>query len=196
MKKDENEKIIRLQSKLTIIGVHKHYTKYDSYAFKQNEVLMDKPIYLGFAIVELSIFLTYETYYDNIQPYFGEKKKRIQYLDTDSLVLSVSTKDILKDLKNFVDSLDFSKLNESHEVFSSKNRKVLGRYKTKTPKSISTDEFVALRSKCYAIKCGVDSKNKLKGISKSQTKVIKFEEKYNCLFGGKFQHECDNYLIR
>ena len=33
-------------------------------------------------------------------------------------------------------------------------------------------------------------------ISKSQSKNIKFEEYYNCLFGGKCQQECDNYIIR
>ena len=38
-----------------------------------------------------------------------------------------------------------------------------------------------------AFKCGSDIKNKLKGISKSQSKIIKFEEYYNCLFGGKYQ---------
>ena len=48
----------------------------------------------------------------------------------------------------------------------------------------------------YAFKCGDDSTNKLKGISKSQSKNIKFEEYYNCLFGGKYQQECYNYLIR
>ena len=48
----------------------------------------------------------------------------------------------------------------------------------------------------YAFKCGDDSKNKLKGISKSQSKHIIIEEIYNCLFGGKYQQECDNYLIR
>ena len=47
----------------------------------------------------------------------------------------------------------------------------------------------------YAFKCGDDSKNKLKGFFKSQSRNIKFEEYYNCLFGGKHQQECDNYLI-
>ena len=47
----------------------------------------------------------------------------------------------------------------------------------------------------YAFKCVVYSKKKLKGISKSQSKVIKFEENYNCLFGGKYQEECNNYIL-
>ena len=48
----------------------------------------------------------------------------------------------------------------------------------------------------YAFKCGDDSKNKLKDISKSQSKNIKFEEYYNCLIGGKYQQECDKCFIR
>ena len=48
----------------------------------------------------------------------------------------------------------------------------------------------------YAFKCGNESKNKLKGISKSQSKHIKFEEYYNCLFDGEYQRECNNYIIR
>ena len=48
----------------------------------------------------------------------------------------------------------------------------------------------------YAFKCDDDSKNKLKGISKSQSKIIKFEDFYNYLFGGNYQQECDNYIIR
>ena len=42
--------------------------KYDSYSFKQFEVLMDKPFYLGFAVLDLSKLLMYETYYDKLQP--------------------------------------------------------------------------------------------------------------------------------
>ena len=50
IKKDDTDKIIKQQSKVTFNGIHKSYENYDSYTFKQNEVLMDKPIYLGFAI--------------------------------------------------------------------------------------------------------------------------------------------------
>ena len=48
----------------------------------------------------------------------------------------------------------------------------------------------------YAFKCGDDNKIELKGICKSQSKNINFEEYYNCLFRGKNQQECDNYNIR
>ena len=37
--------------------------------------------------------------------------------------------------------------------------------------------------------------NNLKGISNTQTKSIKFEEYYNCLFDGDYQKECDKYII-
>ena len=42
-------------------GIHTSYTNYDSYTSKQNEVVTDKPIYLGFALLELSKLLMYET---------------------------------------------------------------------------------------------------------------------------------------
>ena len=48
----------------------------------------------------------------------------------------------------------------------------------------------------YAFKCGDDSNNKLKAVSKVQSKHNKFEEYYNCLFGGCYQKECDNYIVR
>ena len=48
----------------------------------------------------------------------------------------------------------------------------------------------------YAFKCGDDSKNKLKGVSKHQSEQIKFEEYYKCLFDGEYQKECDHYTIR
>ena len=196
VKKDDYREIVKQQSKLTFNGIHRSYQDYDSYTFKQNEVLMDKPIYLGFSVLELSKLLMYETYYDKLQPYFGQKNIQLHYMDTDSFVLSVNTKDIIQDLKNLEDIFDFSNLDKNHELFSNKNKKVIGKNKIETPKNIWIDEFVCLRSKMYAFKCGDDSKNKLKGISKSRSKNIKFEEYKKCLDGEEYQRECNNYIIR
>ena len=73
---------------------------------------------------------------------------------------------------------------------------VIEKFKNEIRKNIWINEFVCLRSKMYSLKCGDDNKIKFKGIPKSQSKHIKFEEYYNCLFGGEYQKECDNYLIR
>ena len=48
------KKIIKQQSKLTFNGILKSHEICDGYSFKQNEVEMDKPIYSGFAVLELS----------------------------------------------------------------------------------------------------------------------------------------------
>ena len=55
-------------------------------------------------------------------------------MDTDSFVLSVDTKDIIKDLKKLYEFFDPSILNESQELFSNKNKKVIGKFKNDTPK--------------------------------------------------------------
>ena len=117
-------------------------------------------------------------------------------MDTDSFVLSVNTKDIIMDLKMLENIFDFSNSDKNHELSSKTNEKVIGKFKIETPKNIWIDEFVCLRSKMYAFKCGDDSKNKLKGISKPYSKNIKFEDYSNCLFGGEFQQECDNNILR
>ena len=97
---------------------------------------MDKPIYLGFSVSGLSKLVMYETYYDKLQPYFKQEKIQLHYLDTDSLVLSVNAKDIIKDSKNLEDIFDFSNLVENHELFSNKNKKVLGQFKIETLQNI------------------------------------------------------------
>ena len=84
---------------------------------------MDKGIYLGLDVLELSKLHMYETYYDKLQPYFGQENNQLYYIDTDAFVLSVNTEDIIKDLKKLEDMFDFSNLDERHELFSNKNKK-------------------------------------------------------------------------
>ena len=91
-------------------------------------------------------------------------------METDSSVLIVNTKDIIENLKILEDFFDLINLNETHEKFSKK--KVIGKFKIETPENIWINEFIALRSKCYAFRCGDDRKNKFKGISQTHSKNI------------------------
>ena len=61
IKKGDIKKIIKQQSKLAFNGIQKSYENNDSYTFKKNGVVMDKAIYVGFAILELSKLHMYET---------------------------------------------------------------------------------------------------------------------------------------
>ena len=194
-KKNDTDKNIKQQSKISFNGIHKSYKNCDSYTYKQNEVLMDKPIYLGFAILELNKLLMYGRYYDKLQLCFRQEKFRLLYMDTDTFLFSVKTKDNIKDkiLGRFI--FDFSNLDKNHELYSNKNKRLIGFFKIETPKNIWIDEFVYIRCKMYAFKCGDDSKTKLKGITESQSKHIKFEEYKKCLEGKQYQIECNNSII-
>ena len=94
------------------------------------------------------------------------------------MILSMTPQNIINDLKNFQNFFDFSNLVENHEHFSEKNKRVIGKFKIETLGNIWIDEFVCLRSKAYSFECkdNIKSQNKIKGISKSQSKHIKFEE--------------------
>ena len=117
-------------------------------------------------------------------------------MDTGGFILSVYKKDIFRGLKDLEDMFDFSNLDEKHELFSNKNKKVIGKFKIETPKNIWIDEFIALRGKMYSFKCGDNSKNKLKDVSKSYSKNVRFEEYKKCLDNKIYRQECDNYIIR
>ena len=79
--KYEYKEMIKQQSKLTFTGIHKSYENGDSYSIRQKEVKMDKPFYLGLTVLELSKLLMYETYYNKLQPYFGQEKIQLNYID-------------------------------------------------------------------------------------------------------------------
>ena len=119
---------------------------------KKNEFLINKPIYLGFAVLEISKLLKYEIYYDKLQPDFVRECLQIHYMGTDSFDLGVNTKDIIRVSENLKVLFDFSWLNENHDLFSNRNKKVIKKFKKEHPKNIWIDEFVCLRSKMYSFK--------------------------------------------
>ena len=90
------------------------------------------------------------------------KKNQLHYMDCDNFVLSLKTQHVIKDLKKLENIFDFIDLDENHELFGNKNKKVIFKLKIETPKKIWISEFIALRSKMKAFKCGNDCNDKLK----------------------------------
>ena len=129
------------------------------------EVKMNKPIYLGQAILDISKTLTYEFWYDYIKPKYGDKA-RLCYMDTDSFVIHIKTEDFYKDIADDVErSFDTSNYDENYErpIPTGKNKKLIGLFKNELGGKIMI-EFCALRAKVYAYRLDDDTaKKKAKG---------------------------------
>ena len=83
-----------------------HTTKYFSEnlmatEMKKTKVKMNKPIYLGMSILDISKTLMYEFWYDYIKPKYQDKAK-LCYMDTDSFVIHIKTEDFYEDIANDV----------------------------------------------------------------------------------------------
>ena len=125
------DQIIKRQSKLSFKGIVNHYSEFSVYKYDKEKTVFDKPIYLGFSVLELSKLLMYEFYYHKLQPYYSSSVK-LHYMDTDSFILSIKTGDLINDLEYLKDDFDFSELDENHELYETINKKVIGKMKIET----------------------------------------------------------------
>ena len=102
-------KIVTTDKRRSILASEPNYhsTKYISkdlliMEMKKVEVKMNKPIYLGQAILDISKTLMYEFWYDYIMPKYGDKAG-LCYMDTDSFVMYIKTEDFYKDIAGDVE---------------------------------------------------------------------------------------------
>ena len=70
---------------------------------KKTKVKMNKPIYLGLSILEMSKTLMYEFWYDYMKPKYDDNVK-LCYMDTDSFIMKIKTNDFYKDISNNVEN--------------------------------------------------------------------------------------------
>ena len=68
------------------------------------KVVMNKPVYLGQAILDLSKIVMYEFHYDYMVPKCDLEKLKLCYMDTDSLVYDIKTEDFYEDIANDVEA--------------------------------------------------------------------------------------------
>ena len=64
---------------------------------------MNKPVYLGFSILELSKILMYEFWYDYVKPKYSEKAK-LCYMDTGSCTVYIKADAIYKGVAEDVET--------------------------------------------------------------------------------------------
>ena len=154
----------------------------------KTEITMNKPVYLGQAILDLSKMVMYEFHYDYMIPKYGSKVK-LCYMDTDSFVYRIETEDFYRDIAADVetrfDTSGHSK-DDNRPLPIGKNKKVIGLMKDELGGKIMT-EFVALRAKVYAYKKLEGGEDKrCKGTKKCVVaENLTFEDYKRCLFEGE-----------
>ena len=94
----------------------------------KTKVVMNKPVYLGQAILDLSKIVKYEFHYDYMKPKYGDNLT-LCYMDTDSLVYDIKTEDfyedIAGDIKERFDTSGYSK-EDARPLPIGENKKVIG----------------------------------------------------------------------
>ena len=129
------------------------------------KVVMNKPVYLGQTILDLSKIVMYEFHYDYIVPKYG-KKLDLCYMDKDSLIYKIEMEDFYKDIAEDVPArFDTSGYSPDRPLPIGLNKKVIGLMKDELGGEIMT-EFTTLRPKMYAFKTGSAESKKCKGIKK------------------------------
>ena len=109
---------------------------------KKTKVKMNKPIYLGFSILDLSKIVMYEFCFGYMKPNYVDNVK-LCYMDTDSFIIQIITEDFYEDIADDVEER-FDSSNYGYNRPKGKNKKVIG-----LMKELMT-EFAALRQKTYS----------------------------------------------
>ena len=110
-------------------------------------LMLNKPIYVGFSILDLSKLLMYKFHYEYIKNKFDAK---LLFTDTGSLVYEIKTEDVYEDFYQDKDLFDFSEYSSNSKFFNPVNKKVIDKMKEEFRRKIIS-EFVGLKSKMYSL---------------------------------------------
>ena len=136
---------------------------------KKARLVLNKPSYVGFSILDLSKTLMYDFHYNYIRKKYPDAK--LLFTDTDSLFYHIKAEDLYSDLYKDKERFDNSDYPKSSEFFFAENKKVIGKFKDEAAGDPIT-EFVGLKSKMYSYKTENKENKTAKGVKKN---VIKSE---------------------
>jgi len=161
----------------------------------KKNVIMNKPIAVGIAVLAWSKAIMYDMYYDVVKKKYGDNV-RMHYTDTDSMFLSIETEDLYKDIAEdleFAKYFDFKKYSDEHDLFNKfgnkeellkikkENKDVFGKFKDEA-EGKQIKECCFIRSKMYSYeKENGNEVQRLKGIPKVAMKDIRHKRYKECL---------------
>ena len=149
---------------------------------KEN-VVLNKPLYVGMAILDLSKLRMAEFHYDVMMKVFGPERAKMLFTDTDSFAYHIQSDDYISELTPYKKEFDSKGLNPDHPLFLKENIQVPGLMKDEFP-DWSLSEFVGCRAKMYSIKKYLLGKNEpdykkiAKGVVKSTIKKHLLHDHY------------------
>jgi len=150
-----------------------------------SEIFHDRPIYAGFAILELSKHFMFD-FYHNVLAKGSDFTIDLGMSDTDSFLFKVDNKTAFR--AHVYKFMDYSNFEPHHPYYNDKNKAKLGYFKDELAGKHYCEEFIGLKSKCYAMKLkelksdSVTEKKVCKGLGKVAIKNrMKFENYKNCL---------------
>ena len=109
---------------------------------------MNRPIHVGFAILDLSKYLMYDFQYNTWMKKYP--KSTLLFTDTDSLAYEVAGHDLYAGMAEIKDGFDFSEYPKYHFLQSYDNMKVVGKFKDECKGQLML-RFVGLHPKLYSI---------------------------------------------
>ena len=149
---------------------------------------MNKPIYLGMSILDISKTLIYEFWYDYIKLNYQDKAK-LCYKDTDNFVIHIKTENFYEGIANDIEEwFDTSNCDENDKrpLPIGKNKKVIGLFKDELGRKVMK-EFVALSATTYSYLMDDYSEHKKAKVTKKCVikRRLMFENYTDCLFNDK-----------
>lgn len=148
---------------------------------KKVQLFLNRPIYVGFCILDLSKTVMYDFHYNYIKVKYGDKAKLLM-TDTDSLCYKIQTEDLYKDMLRDSHYFDTSNYAPGHYLHSKVNMKVLGKMKDECG-GVPPEEYVGLRPKMYSMLVDGTEKKTAKGVSRHVTKKqLRHSQYRDCLF--------------
>lgn len=168
----EAEKLIAKPNLKNILIFNENFV---AIQLNHEKIVLDRPIYIGFTVLEYAKQHLYQFHYSFIKNEYGNRAQ-LCYTDTDSLLYHIHTDDVFADLLKNISQFDTSNFTSDNPYNIPRvNVKVPGLFKSELGQDLIT-EFIGLRAKLYYVNTAEQQIKKAKGISKPVTKGLTLKD--------------------